>query len=192
MFLVIRWIAIRPGNMLAAHNAVKRRGVKRIRWILSWIHLGILRALPIHGSRIAQRIAKRSMAGYRLTNILAALSTRFCTCSIHASSRGPCRRRVMRGLASRSTVSSPKAWWFMKPIVMPMANGSRLLKWKSSAMARIVRRSFYRLVLPLKSARSKKCRNQSGTRLIPTISSAHSEPIRRAGSCFPIRLQNAM
>ena len=83
----IRSTVIRPGSTSHVRNAAARRRARPTRWTRSSIRPGISRASPIRGTRTRRSRARSPIAGCRSTNISAASSTRFCICSIRASSR---------------------------------------------------------------------------------------------------------
>ena len=83
-----RSTGIRPGSTSTARRAASRRSARPTRWTPSLIRRGISPASPIRGSRPRRPTARSSTPGCRSTSTSAASSTRFCTCSIRASSPG--------------------------------------------------------------------------------------------------------
>ena len=139
----------------------------------------------------ADRSENASTTGCRSINISAASSTRFCICSIRASSPAPCTRPATSAWTSRSPACSRKAWWCTKPTRPRTATGSSRPTSRSTAWATRGAPRSPRPASRSRSARSKKCRSRKRTPSIPTTSSPPTAPTPRAGSCCPTRRPSA-
>ena len=116
-----------PSDLEARHVSQvrrRRRGARPTPWTPSSIRPGTSSASPIRGSRRRRPIRKWPTTGCRSTNISAASSTRFCICSIRASSPAPCTRPATSAWTSPSPACSRRAWWCTKPIAAKAATGS--------------------------------------------------------------------
>ena len=124
----------KPGNPLDRHPTWKnvtcpqcgRAGAARDRHdgYVRRIRRGTSRASPIRGTRPRRRRRRRRTNGCRSINISAASSTRFCICSIRASSPAPCTRPDTSASTSRSPACSRKAWSCTRPTSRRAATGS--------------------------------------------------------------------
>ena len=104
-------------------SALVPRGARPTPWTPSSTRPGISCASPIRGTRRRRPRPRWRTPGCRSTNISAASSTRFCICSIRASSPAPCTRPAMSIWTSRSPACSRRAWWCTRPIAPRTATG---------------------------------------------------------------------
>ena len=190
----------KPGNPLDRHptwknvtcpNATGRRGARPTPWTPSSTRPGTSRASPIRGIRRQRRRPRLRTTGCRSINISAASSTRFCICSIRASSPAPCTRPATSAWTSRSPACSPKAWWCTKPTRRRTATGSSPPTSRSKVWAMRVAPRWLRPASRSRSVRSRRCRSRKRTPSTPTTSSPPTAPTPRAGSCCPTRHPSA-
>ncbi len=169
-------------------SAVRRSGAARDRHHghLRRTRPGISSASPIRGTTTRRPIARSPITGCRSINISAASSTRFCICSIRASSPAPCTRPATSTWTSRSPACSRRAWWCTKLTRPRTATGSSRRPSRSTAWATRGAPRSPRPASRSRSARSRKCRSRKRTPSIPTTSSPPTAPTPRAGSCCPI------
>ncbi len=123
----------KPGNPLDRHPTWKNvkcpqcggAGAARNRHHghLRRLRPGTSRASPIRGMRLRRPRPRSPTAGCRSISISAASSTRFCICSIRASSPAPCANAAMSAWTSRSPACSRKAWSCTRPTAPRPATG---------------------------------------------------------------------
>jgi leucyl-tRNA synthetase len=184
-----------PGNPLDRHPTWKHvacpQCARRTRWIRSSIRPGISCASPIRPIRRPRPIGQQPTIGWRSTSTSAASSTRSCIFCTRVSSLARCAGAGTSISMSLSPAFSRRAWWCTRPIATSAGNGWRRPKFASKRTGRGVALFCSRAPRPSRSARSRRCRNPSATRSIPTRSSRPMAPTRRDGSCCRIRPRSA-